>query len=286
MAKSIVVVLFLILLILPYHYEYCYNDSHTNYKNCSSYQLFYYICIKGFNLLNEYNSVVTALAGAVVALFTGTLWWVTKGSVAAAAVAADAANESAKTANRAFEHAQDTFILGNRAYIVADPINIIPTTKLDARGNIIEILGWSIQVSWKNRGQTPAIRVRTAVNFCAGTGQLPTNYSFQDIDGGTPGENPVVGPGMYLMTSPVTLKKEQIERILKENMRLYLWSWVEYNDILGPGERRRTEYCVEVRLLQNPLTLPLRAEEAWGFVGYGPFNGMDEYSHHKPKTTG
>jgi hypothetical protein len=61
----------------PKYGEICYRSERTSQKECSSYSLPLFLFIKVFDSLNVYGTAITALATAVIAGFTGTLWFST-----------------------------------------------------------------------------------------------------------------------------------------------------------------------------------------------------------------
>jgi hypothetical protein len=53
-------------------------------KNCGSYNVFFYSAYRLAAIANEWGTLVTALATIVIAFFTATLWYVTRGTLQAA----------------------------------------------------------------------------------------------------------------------------------------------------------------------------------------------------------
>jgi hypothetical protein len=121
------------------------------------------------HVTNMYQGAVTALAGVVVAVFTGTLWWVTWGMVRLAkeqrtdtlraVTASEAAAIAAQAAADATRKSVDLIPTFERAYISIQPTKRIDTPLLE------------FDLSFSNFGKTPGILKE--IHICLTVDNLP-----------------------------------------------------------------------------------------------------------------
>jgi hypothetical protein len=100
----------------------------------------------GAHAANVYQGVIAALAGVVVAGFTGTLWWITRRSVRASETAAIAAMDAAKTGAQQFE-------ISHRPWI---PPTVIPAGQITYDQEKMSI---PVVLVAQNIGSSPALNV-------------------------------------------------------------------------------------------------------------------------------
>jgi hypothetical protein len=183
------------------------------------------------HLITRDRDDITALATLVVAVFTGTLWWTTKGmmqvaedqrrdsleAIAASKLAAEAARKSAEVAERAFlEH--------ERPWIFRSTVQMTPRGTPDVSAN-----DWWISITWKHVGRTPAL-----ITAC--------EFRFQDIEALTDspdysqceqvGVRPSLAAGEDFPTPPVGLGRHRM-RPDGTARQVVMYGRLTYTDMAG-----------------------------------------------------
>lgn len=238
----------------------------------------YIIC--GFRSIGawiETNSdFLTAAATVAIAAFTLTLWRATvklwtisqqqskhmETSIAIAIEAADAANRSAQIA-------EDALISGQRAFVFVD--TIVYPNPLDH--NFINNF-WRINVIWKNSGLTPTRNLMSNINWGSFINKIPNDFDFPDAVDREP-LCTCIGPKAIIHSDyvdiPVTFFNGQ--------NHVYVWGWVDYNDVFDETPRHRTEFCYEIimnwaKRFDPQVGMRLRPHHK--------HNGADNECHRKP----
>ena len=105
---------------------------------------------------------------------------------------------------------------------------------------------------------------------------LPKDFDYPDVGAeGIETEKSTIGPGQYIqMTIGVSLADAQA--VMRQERSLFVWGWIEYDDIFENTPRRRTEVCVQVEVNADCRSCTPTV--------VGLFNGADDDCHHKPKT--
>ena len=254
------------------------------------------------------DSAITALATAVVAFFTFTLWSATrrlwasaehqlaefrrsleqskvaeerqsadmKASIAEAARAAVAMRDVAEAAKASAKVAETSMVTLNRALMVG--------TKIDV--NVIvrstTIIGYQMVVIFTNTGHTPAKNVQTNSNIVVFDERVPDNFQYADRITAAPGYG-VVGPNVPI-TFPLGIALQDIHDIQNKTRIGLVYGWTEYDDIFEGTARRRTEFCLQIEVASGVLhVIPQQrgGPSALGFVVYGPYNAIDNDCFHK-----
>jgi hypothetical protein len=83
-------------------------------------------------------------------------------------------------------------------------------------------------------------------------------------------------PGRGIPFSP-----NDIHSTMRGDTRLFIWGWVEYDDIFEGSRRHRTEYCNE--LLTDGFEVPIERREITSRV-YGRHNGYDDHCYRSLQT--
>jgi hypothetical protein len=204
-----------------------------------------------------YSLISTGLVALGTALLIVTLWLT-------------------RQANRAAQTAVDvTRDIGQRqirAYVVVD-------TAIDWQeayfGRVDNITGYNFTIKWKNCGMTPARRCHCRTSLEVFDGVIPRDFAYPDKAAPDITETNHFGPGQTFASRVGGLSVPDAIAVERGKKHVYVWSWVEYDDIFG-NTRRRTEVCFDFRISEGRKTcVPTIV---------GPFNGADEDCHHKTKT--
>lgn len=154
--------------------------------------------------------------------------------------------------------AEDSYWHLQRAYVVADNITI--------EDSPAPLGGIEIVVRWENCGNTPTRHLRQHTNFCSTDGvELPDDFMFHD-SGGASSSTLVIPPKSVRSSAKIYMKSSVFKDAALRKKRLWLWGWVEYDDIFEKSPRHRTEVCVEILVDKDGTCTNL---------GFHRHNGMD-----------
>jgi len=219
------------------------------------------------NATDAYQNSIVALSGVMVAFFTGTLWWITRRSVRATEIAAEAARAG-------IELSRNSFIIENRAYVT--PVEFLPSKIIDIHTG--RVLSWRFTPQWRNNGSTPAKRVRHLTNGAifekAG---IPDEFIFPDHERSGPDltHGRIIGP-TFTLPGPYFQIDANIIQTIAKNFGFYIWAWIEYRDVFEDTPVRRTEWCVEL-VIHGDVTDPkISPEFIFQLESINRFNGADE----------
>lgn len=159
--------------------------------------------------------------------------------------------QAALDANSGFRESAERQL---RAYVACPRVEIV--------GPILDRL--HLQPVWKNSGQTPTR------NACASFGylvarDLPDSFDYPDRRPGEYGRISL-GAGDEITTNGPFISLAEWESLRSGNARIFLWGWVEYNDVFDVTPRRRSEFCTA--LVVTPAN-----DEVWSRPG--AHNGAD-----------
>jgi hypothetical protein len=215
----------------------------------------------------------------VLARSTKRLWLATKEASAiqsrdlqaSIAVAQEAANAAAKSAAASARAVVDI----QRALIVPTQFHSTAIVRND------RVIAYRIAAVFENTGTTVARRFTGTANIVMWKGPLPEDFKYPDrMEAIAP--NAFVAPRLKI-PFPVDIAIQDLLDIMNKKMRGFIYGWVEYDDVFTSSARRRTEFCVEIEIIGNPLVMPSKGAPApLGFAGYGRYNGTDEDCFYKP----
>jgi hypothetical protein len=106
-------------------------------------------------------------------------------------------------------------------------------------------------------------------------GDLPFDFAYPDYG---KKERISIGPNAIMHSMAFDVTPEDLQSIKDRKAKMYVWGWIEYNDIFDDTERHRSEFCFEVVVIGNPIY------QAGGFRyrKHGPFNGIDAECRYQP----
>ncbi len=300
---------FAVLLDLSTPYHHCQGPNYCDYASKNGVKSPDYIA--PFRVFSEVlfretvNVVSTAVIAAftiVLALRTGGLFKETAGlrdtankqredmirSIAEATRAATAMEdvathmeETARATREAARAAQDqvaiirtSTVTTERAYVFCERIEAIWTVKYGTE----EVTKWAFTPIWRNSGKTPTQYGVSCVNkwHAVNAGDLPIDFTYPNYG---PKQRISIGPNAITHASPFELAPEDLQLIRDNKARLYVWGWIEYNDIFDGTERHRSEFCFEVVVTANPIY----TAGGFRYRTHGPFNGIDDECRYRPQ---
>jgi hypothetical protein len=204
------------------------------------------------------------------------IFWTLK----ATTVTADAANKTAKAAIVFADAAGKTVALTEKHLITSQRafvfIKQFCITVTEAPKSIIII------PEWINNGGTQTINLHTHDNgkffpLADFPNGLPDDFSFPDLVKGD--KIPILlGPKDTFFGRDIVFNEQAADATIAGKGRLYIWGWVEYNDIFENTLRHRTEFCNEIILTR--VGDKVRVEPRI----YKKHNGADEQCMKKPIT--
>jgi|GEM_PF-2031015 hypothetical protein len=242
--------------------------------------------VRGINCVLDWigtnSAAIVALATIAIALFTWTLWRATTGLLEIANRQAKDNLRAIKASERAAEVAEKAMVSSQRAFVFVKRFDVI-------KDNGPHKL--SIIPEWYNNGSTQANYLLTCVNgkyfpFLEYPEGIPDDYTFPDLGEREdwPMDHP---PKSVIYGSPLNFSEEIVNDVIAGLGCIYVWGWVEYNDIFDNTYRHRTEFCDEVVI--KSLDIQEGGIGGFGASGIGirthkKHNGADDYCFKKPMT--
>lgn len=206
-----------------------------------------------------------ALTGVGVLL----LWW-TLEATRHAVEATAAATKAAQDANAGFAEASRREL---RAYIAVKSAGVEPAYDQNKK-----IVGWEFGLEWINTGVTPSRKNRSHTNialFKHPETRTPEDLTFPDTPSDDLSEERAESSlGRDQLQIVRFSAQEQVDALMKGEGRVFVWAWIEYNDIFEDTPRRRTEFYSEIRAEQ----VVAGDRSVWRFPlrGMARFNAADK----------
>jgi hypothetical protein len=191
------------------------------------------------------SDAVIALATLAIAWFTFTLYKTSqehsrhmKESIAVARNAANAADQSAKIAEKSLVLTQKAFVFVED--IIADKV---PFGDPSQKGNC------RITVVLKNSGGTRPENILCNIAYDAFPDEMPMKKIFEIPDEDEP-IRAVIGPqaSFYSFYKDLSIGILAVDLIQYKNIA-YIWGWIDYDDVFEGTPRHRTEFCYEITLI-------------------------------------
>ena len=188
----------------------------------------YVICSGRF--FDSHGAGIAALATIVIAAFTGTLWIAT--------------SRQAKITRSILDHTIDTDISTQRAYLARTGINTIANVTDDHKF----VKKWQLMPVWTNQGRTPGknVHFRSAHPVIVKiTEDIPSQFTpiFIDIGGQT---LITLGANQAMQGGHADVDADDLVRLGKKEIRIFVIFRVEYNDIFENTPIRISQHCEEI----------------------------------------
>jgi hypothetical protein len=137
-----------------------------------------------------------------------------------------------------------------------------------------------VMPKWENAGSTPTQDMRTHVSWKWFPGEPPSNYSYPDLDEKgdevtLPEIRPAfVGPKGNTYAATLNIPIFWLDKVRAGRGRIFIWGWGEYNDVFKGTTLHRTEFCIELTVLNlgTAETKPQIVQAVIYFPLYGLFN--------------
>jgi hypothetical protein len=186
------------------------------------------------------------LADAVVATFTGLLWWLTAHQLKAAEIAANAAKEAVDATREANNITYNAYVADQRPWVFHTQVT--PIKVLDEAG---DVSGYEFTMEWVNAGRSPAIRCRC----WGGIVTRPPSFDVEtleferpgpDVEGGASAPNvPFDGPARFV----------EIDMLILSSMgrgHVFIWEHVDYFSPIGRLPRQNEHVMLEIICVSSP----------------------------------
>jgi hypothetical protein len=129
-------------------------------------------------------------------------------------------------------------------------------------------------------GCTPARVLRFKINLKVSDDILPAGFEFGDIN--PPGfefcEIALIGPRSEWESEVGPFWLGDLDAVGAFSKFIYIWGWIEYNDVFPNTKRHRTEFCFEVL-----VSGPANRRENISFRHYIFFNNAESDCWYQPK---
>jgi len=166
-----------------------------------------------------------------------------------------------------------SLIISNRAYVFLRNVHWI------VRPN-----GWDVAPIYENGGNTPTVNGRNHTNLRYFPKGIPNDFGFSDS--GDESDFKFVrfylGPKATTSGHGVTVEHEVMDAIHAGTGELYVWGWVDYDDVFHRTPRHRTEFCFRV-LLKEIRHPDGRVEVEPRFSSHWRYNGQDNECEKQPR---
>jgi hypothetical protein len=218
--------------------------------------------------LKEDGEAITALFTLVVGLSTIALWHSTRALW--------------QVTNATLDHSERTAVRELRAYvsvkeILMDDFRHPDVLSTYAGVGIVkgQIHNYRISAIVANGGETPTRKALINVNCDLRNDTLPDDFDFPD---GKLTEAAAIGPHGTFCSPGFFVSIADVKKIIAKEKKLYVWGWIDYNDVFDDTPRHRTEFCFDI----SPDEVPDGGNISMRFPTYGRFNGIDGDCMRRP----
>lgn len=164
--------------------------------------------------------------------------------------------------------------IAQRAYI---SVRSIFFARMPAVGDLV---GLQTSATLENTGNTPTRRAVAHASMRIFNGEIPENFEFTDLDERHP-VNIFIAPTKWVGSLNFEITRDELIRCINKKRRIFIWGWIDYDDIFLETARHRTEFCYEVNVINDPSVGNI--EQAVSASQYGRYNAADEACYRKPQ---
>jgi hypothetical protein len=158
-------------------------------------------------------------------------------------ILAGAAKQSAEVARQTLEATQRPFVFVN-------------SFELQPFANLIQI-----SPKYENSGSTPTQNMHAWISWKTFPGEPPVDFNYPDIDANgnidtAPKTQPAfIGPKATSYGGVIFIPVSEIAKIKDKTARIFIWGWIEYDDISPATPRHRTQFCNELAIVTVAQTV-------------------------------
>lgn len=170
-------------------------------------------------------------------------------SADAAVFGAKAAQDSANAAKASADVARQALVNAQRAFVF---INKIEQARIAPTGT--EVTAWDFLVEFKNSGNTPTKTMTFHLNIKAFDGQLPDGFDFSDLANGSENTVGFIPPQSTAGATDLVVPVQDIEAVIAGSKTLFIWGWIEYDDMFENTPIHRVEYADQIFIVGDAKT--------------------------------
>jgi len=130
-----------------------------------------------------------------------------------------------------------------RAYVFVKEIDVVPPA---SRGG-----NYVFNVGIQSTGKTPTRNARGNIDVQAFDGDIPKDFNFPDIEPQNV-TTLLIGPN-HRVASAVEVPSSIIDSVSRGARHLFMWGWIDYNDVFIKTPRHRTEHCFRIQVSARPI---------------------------------
>jgi hypothetical protein len=224
------------------------------------------------------GSILTVIATVAIAIFNHRLSDSTKKLWEETAKTGKTSDTAAKAAEKSAAVSEQALLNTERAYVYLKRINT--TFMFDSSTQFVR--AWKFTPVFENSGFTPTKRSILHVSFQIGEDDTLERDGFPDHwpEGSLRQYSPFfVAPQAEKMSMPLDLHVVELEHVRQRRKQLFIWGWIDYDDIFRGTDRHRMEFGVEVFVNGDPAMI----DTTFTFREFRQFNGTDDDCYRKPK---
>jgi hypothetical protein len=201
-------------------------------------------------------------------------------------IATKASEKSAEAARKSAEVAEKALITTTKAIVFNSKIHQVAGLSQKAG---MAVTDWTFFIIWENTGTTPTRHLHMSTNWKPFDTGMPDDFDFPDLSA-PPFIRPkiVIGPKATTWSGGCEIPIAVLIEASEKKKHIYLWGWVEYNDVFDATTRHRTECCIEIVVAGDPRVAHAPGDFSSPNIpflchGGAQFNGMDEECYRQPK---
>jgi len=238
------------------------------------------------------------LGTVALALYTAKLWRATVDLGVAAKITAErqaremqesisVARAAADAAKKSADVAEKSLVATQRALVFPSKIHTMAGISQKAGGAVVD---WTFFIVWENAGATPTRHMYMQTNWQSFATELGDDFDFPDLGAPPLRRVPIVlGPKSTTFSGECVIPIDILVGAAERRNHVYLWGWVEYNDIFDDTRRHRSEYSVQIIVAGDPKVPhfpgdPSSPNLPFFYRGGFKYSGMDEECFRTPMT--
>lgn len=193
---------------------------------------------------------------------------------------------SVETARRSADVAERALVTTHRALVFPSKVHAVAGLSQKAGMAVVD---WTFFIVWENTGTTPTRHLYMHTNWKPFDSALTDDFDFPDLSSPSVRPKIVLGPKTTTWSGGCEIPIAVLIDASEKRKRVYLWGWVEYNDVFDTQPRHRTEFCVEIVVAGDPKVAHAPGDMStpnipFQYRGGAKFNGIDDECYRKPTT--
>lgn len=162
-------------------------------------------------------------------------------------------------------------IVNQRAFVFVKNISAVVISDTSSGYSAPHV--WRITAVFENSGDTPAKKLLSCISWENFENEITDRFDFPDKSKPT---YAFVGPKAIIHSNHIDIPYDAIDRATNFSdlfhYHIYLWGWVEYNDVFNETKRHRTEFCYKIEMDRGAMS----------FRAHHKHNAADEECYRQP----